>query len=116
MRTIGGLVCLVVWLGVAHADEDTFLKQSRGVGHQKDIDEWRKGEQRGGLKPYPAGAPGAPNPPGGLPQFGGSGWTSFAGPDLPVPFAQFRAAMQKQRPAIDKAARAVLEARFNLDC
>jgi hypothetical protein len=57
----------------ARIDEDTFLKQSRGVNHPRDIDEWRKKENRNGLKPYPAAPAGTPNPDGGLPQFGGSG-------------------------------------------
>ena len=95
---------------------DTFLRQSRGTDHPRDVDEWRKGEKRGGLKPYPPAPPGAPNPPGGLPQFGGSGSTSFSGPDLGEPFASFRARMQKQRSAVDRAARETLESRFDLEC
>ncbi|MDB4965930.1 MAG: snr1 [Myxococcales bacterium] len=100
----------------AKADEDTFLRQSRGVNQPRDMDEWRKGEKRGGLKPYPAAPAGTPNPAGGLPQFGGSGSTSFSGPDLGEPFASFRARMQKQRAAVDRAARGVLESRFDLTC
>ena len=45
---------------------------------------------------------GTPNPAGGLPQFGGSGATSFSGPDLGEPFASFRARMLKQQPAVDQ--------------
>jgi hypothetical protein len=48
------------------------LKQSRGVNHPRDMDEWRKQENRGGLKPYPSAPAGMPNPAGGIPQFGGS--------------------------------------------
>ena len=48
----------------ARSDEDTFLKQSRGVNHQRDIDEWRKKENRGSLKPYPSAPAGTPNPTG----------------------------------------------------
>jgi cytochrome c peroxidase len=98
------------------ADEDTFLKQSRGVNHPKDIDEWRREEKRSGLRPYPNAPAGTPNPAGGLPQFGGSGSTSFGGPDLSGSFSEFRARMSRQRPQVDKAARAVLEARFDLSC
>ena len=50
----------------ARGDEDMFLKQSRGVGHPKDIDEWRREEGRNGLKPYPAAPAGQPNPADGL--------------------------------------------------
>jgi cytochrome c peroxidase len=110
------LIATQAFANPARVDEDTFLKQSRGANHPRDLDEWRKGEQRGGLKPYPSASAGTPNPAGGLPQFGGSGATSFAGPDLPEPFAAFRARMQKQRPAIDRAARALLESRFDLTC
>src|SRR6185369_10033796 len=98
-------------------EEDLFLKQSRSVNNQRDIDEWRKKENRNGLKPYPPAPAGAPNPAGGLPQFGGSGSTSFAGPDLGgEPFASFRARMLKQKPAVDRAAHNLLESRFDLSC
>ena len=66
-------------------EEDTFLRQSRGANHPKDIDEWRKGEKRNGLKPYPNAPPGTPNPAGGLSQFGGGSPSSFSGPDLGMP-------------------------------
>ncbi len=115
MATAVGLG-LVLLLGTAHAAEDTFLGQSRGYGHPRDIDQWRKDEARGGLKPYPSAPPGTPNPSGGLPQFGGSGATSFAGPDLGMPFAEWKARMERQRLAVDAAARALLESRFRLDC
>ena len=77
---------------------------------------WRQDEQRDGLKPYPPAPPGAPNPAGGLPQFGGGGRTSFASPDLGIPFSEWHAKMKAQRPEVDRAARAVLDARFRLDC
>ena len=109
---------IVGFAGLAQArdNDDAFLKQSKGKNHPNNIDEWRKGEKRNGLKPYPNAPAGAPNPAGGLSQFGGSGWTSFSGPDLGMPFAEFRAKMEKQRPAVDKAARALLESRFDLAC
>ncbi len=111
---------MVVFVGaVARAGDatpDGFLQQSRGYAHPADIDAWRKGEDRGSLKPYPPAPPGAPNPAGGLFQFGGSGATSFSGPDLGMPFSEWRARMEQQRPAVDKAARALLESRFRLDC
>jgi cytochrome c peroxidase len=93
-----------------------YLRQSRGVNDPNDLDEWRKHEERSGLKPYPPAAPGAPNPAGGLSQFGGSGRTSFSGPDLPSTFAEFRESMKRQRQAVDLAARKVLESRYRLDC
>jgi cytochrome c peroxidase len=110
---------LVVASGAAGADgptPDTFLLQSRGRNHPHDIDEWRQGEQRGDLKPYPPAAPGVPNPAGGLFQFGGGSSSSFGGPDLGMPFGEWMAKMAKQRPAIDQAAHALLEARYRLDC
>ncbi|HWE27231.1 MAG TPA: hypothetical protein VHB97_04475, partial [Polyangia bacterium] len=101
----------------ARSDEDMFLKQSHGVNDPRDLDEWRKKENRSGLKPYPGAPAGTPNPSGGLPQFGGSGSTSFSGPDLGgEPFASFRARMLKQKPSVDRAARNVLESRFDLTC
>jgi len=96
--------------------KDQYLQQSRGVNSPKDIDEWRKDEKRNGLKPYPAAAPGDPNPTGGLYLFGGGGISSFSGPDLGMPFAVFRARMEKQRPVVDRAAHELLESRFELAC
>src|SRR5579859_594527 len=93
-----------------------YLRQSPGANDPKDLDQWRKGEERGGLKPYPPAAPGATNPPGGLWQYGGSGATSFSGPDLGMPFEEWKARMEKQRPEVDRAARKALEARFDLSC
>jgi hypothetical protein len=113
------LVALVTACAVSRADADPgdgFLRQSHGVNDPADLDQWRAAEQRGGLKPYPAAPPGKTNPPDGLLKYGGSGATSFAGPDLGMPFAEFKAKMEKQRPDVDRAARAVLESRFKLDC
>lgn len=97
-------------------NKDGYLQQSPGANTPKDIDEWRKGENRSGLTPYPAAPPGKPNPPGGLYKFGGSGVSSFGGPDLGMPFAAFKDLMEKQRPAVDKAARDRLESQFDLGC
>jgi hypothetical protein len=113
------LGCSVVLAAAAHgrdAGGDGFLQQSQGSGHPADVDAWRKGEDRSGLKPYPAAPPGVPNPPGGLSQFGGSGKSSFAGPDLGMPFVEWRTKMEEQRPSVDRAARAVLDTRYRLDC
>jgi hypothetical protein len=113
------LLLLLALVGVTVAEDKRppgFLQQSPGYGNPDDIDRWRAGEQRGDLKPYPPAPPGTPNPSGGLPQFGGSGATSFGSPDLGVPFAEWKARMEKQRPAVDAAAKAALEARFRLDC
>jgi hypothetical protein len=115
MRGLGVLVAALIATTAVAAD-DTFLHQSRGQNHPNDIDEWRKGEDRGGLKPYPPAPPGTPNPKGGLGQFGGSGTTSFGSPDLGMPFAEWRRKMEHQRPAVDAAAREALEARFELAC
>src|SRR5262249_37289575 len=93
-----------------------FLQQSPGANHPNDLDEWRKKEERGGLRAYPNAPPGTPNPPGGLYQYGGGSQTSFAGPSLGRPFASFGARVEKQRRGIDRAARRVLDSRYQLDC
>src|SRR5450432_3279446 len=103
--------------GVAHATgSDGFLRQSRGANDPTDIDEWRKGEVRGPLKPYPNAPPGSPNPGGGLAQYGGGGSSSFAGPDLGMPFAVWMQRMEAQKPAVDKAAHDVIAARYATEC
>lgn len=95
---------------------DRYLRQTPGADNPADIDQWRAGEQRGGLKSYPEVRPGDPNPPGGVAQFGGSGATSFGSPDLGMPFAEFRERMIRQKPAVDRAARQRLESLYNLTC
>ncbi len=113
------IASVMLLTATAHAGDSgaaSVLQQSPGYGHPADIDEWRKGEQREGLEPYPPAPPGKPNPSGGLFQFGGSSASSFGGPDLGIPFAEWKARMQEQRPAVDAAARKVLESRFRLDC
>jgi cytochrome c peroxidase len=122
MQRRRALISLCAVLGLpsgAQAAEpaaEGFLKQSPGYNHPTDIDEWRKQQSLDGLKPYPPAPPGAPNPAGGLFQFGGHGFSSFAPPDLGMPFVEWKAKMEKQRPEVDRAARATLEARFRLDC
>src|SRR6476646_5813682 len=115
-RAVFVLFAVVMVPAGARADEDQFLKQSHGANDPKDIDVWRQHENRGGLKPYPNAPPGEPNPKGGLPQFGGSGWTSFSGPDLGMPFSTFVKKMKAQRASVDRAARQVLESRYELSC
>lgn len=115
------LILVVAWYfwqhrTTARAETDTFLRQSRGFKHPDDLDRWRAGEERGGLKPYPPAAPGTPNPPGGLWQFGGSGGSSYGSVELSEPFAEFMARMKRQRGKVDAAARKALEARFDLTC
>ncbi|HXA50699.1 MAG TPA: hypothetical protein VNV86_10365 [Candidatus Acidoferrum sp.] len=95
---------------------DNFLRQSPGMNSPKDIDEWRREEIRSGLKAYPAAPPGTLNPAGGLYNYGGSGSTSFGSPDLSLPFEQFRAAMEKQRPEVDRNAQQLLNSRYRLTC
>ena len=113
---LGAIVAVIVISHAALAASDGPLHQSPGYGNPSDIDVWRQQEERGGLPAYPSAPPGAPNPPGGLFQFGGGGRSSFASPDLGMPFADWKANMTQQRPQVDRAARAVLEARFRLDC
>jgi cytochrome c peroxidase len=116
---IAGLLAVVLLAtGAAAADAAAGepLRQSPGYGSPPDLDVWRQQEQRNGLKPYPPASPGMPNPAGGLFQFGGGDRTSFSGPDLGMPFAEWMAQMTQQRAAVDRAARAALEARFRLDC
>ena len=95
---------------------EPYLRQSPGANAPKDIDAWRASEKVPGLRPYPAAKPGDPNPEGGMRQFGGSGKTSFASPDLGMPFREWRNRMTAQRPAVDAAAVAALASRYNLAC
>jgi cytochrome c peroxidase len=114
---VGAAILVAPIVAIANAtSDDAFLKQSRGVGGPSDIDEWRKGGERAGLKPYPIAPPGATNPAGGLAQFGGGGATSFSGPDLGMPFATWKARMEAQRPAVDKAASDLFAARYETAC
>jgi hypothetical protein len=114
-RLLGAIVLLAA--GVAAAVEpNTALLQSPGVNQPADIDVWRSQENRGGLRPYPAAPPGAPNPGEALFLFGGSGTTSFATPDLGMPFSEWRQRMEQQRPQVDQAARQRLQAHYDLQC
>jgi len=94
----------------------SYLQQSQPANDPKDINTWRQGETRNGLKPYPPAPPGTPNPPGGLWQYGGGSDSSFAPPTLGEPFAKFREKMAAQRAKIDAQAQAVLNARYDLRC
>jgi cytochrome c peroxidase len=114
-RVVVGLALLIASVVPAGAG-DSFLLQSRGYKHPRDLDEWRRGEQRGGLEAYPAAPPGTPNPEGGLSRFGGGGTSSFGSVELGMPFAEWKRRMDEQRAAVDRAARASLERRFRLDC
>jgi hypothetical protein len=93
-----------------------YLRQSQGRGDPSDLESWRKAEQRGGLKPYPAHPPGTKNPADGLAHYGGSGPSSFGSTELGMGFEDWRATLTKQRPEVDRAAHDKLAARFNLDC
>jgi hypothetical protein len=110
------LVSACLFLSASSPPSGTYLRQSRGANDPNDLDSWRKHEDRGGLSAYPPARPGDPNPPGGLWQFGGGSASSFAGPDLGMPFAAFRDAMEKQRLAVDAAAHKTLESRYRLEC
>jgi len=109
------LIALIAIAGIVNADQH-YLRQSRGAGDPADLDVWRKGEVRGGLKPYPDHPPGMKNPSGGLRQFGGGGRSSFGSTELGMPFADWQAKMTKQRVEVDRAAQAGLKSRFALDC
>src|SRR5262245_19120633 len=101
--------------GIVNA-EQLYLRQSQGVGDPPDLDVWRKAEQRGGLKPYPAHPPGTRNPADGLRRYGGSGTSSFGSTELGMTFADWFAKMSRQRAEVDRAATANLKSRFALDC
>src|SRR5258705_3676394 len=107
------LFCFLFPVAVAGAHEnEDFLKQSRGANNPKSIDEWRKGEKRGGLKAYPPAPPGTPNPAGGLWQFGGGSASSYGGPDLGMPFSEGKAKMEKHPAPGAKAAAARVQSRL----
>jgi cytochrome c peroxidase len=117
-RTLSLALLAIAIGGVARADPagELFLKQSKGKNAPVDLDEWRKHEERAGLRPYPAVPVGTPNPPGGVCQYGGSAASSFCSVDLNEPFASFRARMTRQRPTIDRAAHDLLASRYELAC
>lgn len=93
------------------------LLQSAGVNQPTDMDAWRQQALTPkDLRPYLKAPPGTPNPAGGIYLLGGGGRTSFAGPDLDMPFAQWLRSQSAQRPRVDEAARQVLLSRFDLTC
>jgi cytochrome c peroxidase len=93
-----------------------YLQQSPGVNEPEDLDVWLDAEDVAPLEPYPPAPPGTPNPPKPLYRYGGHQGTSYATPDLGMPFARWLAAMKAQRPSVDAAARQALETRFSLEC
>jgi hypothetical protein len=105
----------LVAVGGVRADQ-SYLRQSRGAGDPADLDVWRKGELRGGLKPYPAAPPGAKNPADGLRKYGGGGASSYGSPELGMTFAEWRTRMEKQKPDVDRQAQNELKSRFNMTC
>lgn len=102
-------------VGGVRADQN-YLRQSRGAGDPADLDVWRKGELRGGLKPYPAAPPGAKNPADGLRRYGGGGASSYGSPDLGMTFAEWKSRMERQKPEVDRQAQNDLRGRFNMAC
>ena len=98
------------------ADQSGYLQQAPGKSSPDDMQEWRKAEDRQGLKPYPVVAPGTPNPAGGVSLFGGRAAESFSSPRLGMPFAEWAAKLRAMRPEVDRAARRLLEERYKLDC
>lgn len=110
-------LCALAASGDAGAQaKQEYLQQSPGVNEPQDLDAWRDGEDVAPLAPYPPAPPGTPNPPKPLYHYGGHQGTSYASPDLGMPFATWLAAMKAQRPSVDAAARKALETRFALDC
>ncbi len=109
------VVGLVFVAGIVSADQQ-YLRQSPGAGDPADLDTWRAGEQRGGLKPYPNHPPGTQNPADGLRRYGGGSKSSFGSVELGMSFADWKAKMIRQRPEVDRAAQAGLKSRFALDC
>lgn len=117
LRAIAAGLSLLL-LAASSASADGYLLQSPGANSPADLDAWRKGEQRGGLKPFPAAVPpGTPNPPDPLWEYGGSCSTSWALPDLPVPtFSEWLHKQTAQRPEVDRRAHAILQKRYDLTC
>lgn len=103
-------------LPAAAQEQGGYLQQEPGKNSPEDLSEWRRGEDRSGLQPYPDAPPATPNPPGGVSQFGGRSTDSFSTPRLAIPFAEWAAKLKAMRPEADRAARQVLEQRYNLDC
>ncbi|MBI1355447.1 MAG: cytochrome C [Acidobacteria bacterium] len=107
--------CLVA-AAVAAEKSGAYLHQEPGKNTPDDLSEWRKTEDRRGLKPYPAAPPATPNPDGGVSQFGGRATDSFSTPRLAMPFGEWAAKLRAMRPEVDRAAKQVLEERYRLDC
>ncbi|HZR84358.1 MAG TPA: cytochrome C [Candidatus Binatia bacterium] len=110
------LACLAVPPAARGEDRAGYLQQSPGAGDPADIDAWRKGDDLGGLTPYPPAPPGTPNPGKPLYLFGGRFGTSYGAPALGIPFAEWSQRMRAQRASVDAAARRMLTDRFDLTC
>ncbi len=96
---------------VAIADNRQFLLQTPGANHPADIDDWRKQDTLGDLKPYPAAQPAG--------QSLALWWPRrlvVLRASLGMPFVEFRQKMARQRRSVDNAAREALNGRFDLTC
>jgi len=110
------LVGCLALAGTGMSEEGGYLQQSPGVNDPGDLDRWRDEERVAPLRPYPPAPPGRPNPAEPLHRFGGRFGTSYGAPDLGMPFAKWKTDQERQRGSVDRAARAVLDARFDLAC
>ena len=112
----GLALCVALVCAPAQAAEP-YLQQSPGVNNPADVPAWRQRALTAkDLLPYPKAAAGTPNPRGGMAQFGGAGASSYSGPDLAMPFADWLKTQSAQRPQVDRAAQQILTARFDLTC
>ena len=117
MRTLAlGVGLIVVALAGAAPAGDTFLGQSPGYGHPADLDEWRRGRARRPQAVSPPRPRARPIRRAACRSFGGGGTSSFGSAELGHAVRRVEGAMEQQRPDVDAAARAALEARFALDC
>ena len=115
--SVGLLLGICALAGSPARGDNGYLLQSPGANSPADIDQWRKGEDRGGLKPYPDKCPpGTPNPADPLWMYGGSSVSSFSLPDMNMPFSEWIAKQTKQRPEVDRRAHEILEKRYDLAC
>ena len=112
----------VAWLafglaaGAAEPDAsgDEALKQSPGAtASDRPADDYGLGPNAAGkLRPYPPGKPGDPTPLD-LHLYSGRGASSWGSPDLGMPWAEWLAAMRKQKPILMAKVTAYMNARYD---
>ncbi|HKQ96359.1 MAG TPA: cytochrome C [Candidatus Polarisedimenticolia bacterium] len=127
----GAALAGVAWLGAAAGDPppaekkpadpkaadpasaDDYLKQTPAATADRPADDYGLGPNAGSkLPPYPPGAEGDPTPLD-LYKYAGRGASSWGSPNLKMSFADWLAAMQKQKPALMAKVTAYMNSRYD---